>query len=159
MQRQLRCKTRASHRLLAKVADSWSRSSAPRLWLLVASVDEPDGSSEWALVLAIHDLSISFSFMPFFYINILIPASAHTRSTRTMCTYNVTLRFILSSNQVIPSLVLSSLSRPRVFHYPSIFSRSLSRVGPWQIPNPTPSSPSFIIILLRALVTFFCLIL
>jgi hypothetical protein len=71
---------RASHHLLAKEADSRSRSSAPRLRLL----NELDGSSQWTSVLAIHDLCISFSFMPLFFFNNLIPASAHTRSTRTM---------------------------------------------------------------------------
>jgi hypothetical protein len=31
-----------------------------------------------------HDLSTSFSFMPLFFLIIPIPASAHTRSTRTL---------------------------------------------------------------------------
>ena len=47
-------------------------------------LDELDGSGQWASVIAIYDLSTSSSFMLLFFLNILIPASAHTRRTRTM---------------------------------------------------------------------------
>ena len=133
----------------AQVIVSWQKKLPRRAYLSLLlsmnSMEVVNGQS----VLAIYDLSTSFSFMSLDFLSILIPASAHTRSTP----YNVARRYYLffsfcalPSNKSFPPL-FSFLSRPRVPLSIHLFSLSLVlALGRSRIPLPHSFLLSFIII-------------